>query len=113
MLEGSQRVIVTVEWTRCSASRPRSQRALKAGHALLAAFNLFSLVVADAAYGGATDRQHLIGFGGDLSTTVTPTIKYGLKRMLTHVLNGGTEGWFPSGLKSSRWIIFLDDPTYL
>jgi hypothetical protein len=101
MLEGSQRVIVTVEWTRHSASRPTSQRALKAGHAPLAVFYLFPLVLADAAYGGATDRQHLIGFGGDLGTTVAPTIEYGLKRMLVHVLDGGTEGQFPSVLNSS------------
>ncbi len=74
---------------------------MKADHTLLAAFNLFPLVVADAAYDGATDHQHLIRFGGDLSTTVTPTIEYGLKRMLAHVLDGGTEGWFPSVFKSS------------
>ncbi len=63
LLRGSQRVIVTVEWTRCSASRPAIQRALKGGHDLLAAFNFLPLVVADSAYRGVTDSWYLIGLG--------------------------------------------------
>ncbi len=49
LLRGSQQVIVTVKWTRCSASRPAIQQALKGSHDLLAAFNFLPLVVADSA----------------------------------------------------------------
>jgi hypothetical protein len=39
------------------------QWAMKASHKLLVAFGLHPLVVADSASGGATNSQHLIGFG--------------------------------------------------
>ncbi len=108
LMRGSQRVIVTVEWTRRSASRPAIQRALKSGHDLLAAFNFLPLVVADSTYGGVTDSRYIIGFGHELGTSITPTIERGLPRMLRYVLDGGTEGRFPSVLKS--FLPILDNP---
>jgi hypothetical protein len=74
---------------------------MKAGHKLLVAFGLHPLVVADSASGGATDRQHLIGFGCYLSSLVPPCVKSGLPCMLWHVLDGSTEGCFPLVPKSS------------
>ncbi len=51
--------------------------------------------------GGATDSQHLLGFGLDLGSLATPTVQPGLPRTLRHFLDGGTEGCFPSVLKFS------------
>ncbi len=100
-LLGCQHGIVTIEWTRCSASRSTIQRATKAGHKVLAAFGLHPLVVADFASGSATNSQHLIGFGLDLGSLVTLSVESGLPHTLRHVLDGGTEDCFPSVSKSS------------
>jgi hypothetical protein len=94
-------MIVTLEWTHHAASRPVLSRVLKAGYNLLESFCLAPLVVADSTVGGATDSQHLLDFGLDLGSSVTPTVKPGLPRTLRHFLDGGTEGCFPSVLKSS------------
>jgi hypothetical protein len=101
VLLGCQRVIVTIEFTRCSASRPMIQWAMKAGRDHLAAYDLFPLVVADSAAGGSTDSQHLLGFGHDLGTLATPVVEPSLLHTLHHVLDGGTKGHFPSVLRSS------------
>ena len=92
-----QRVIITVSWTRRGATRTGIQRSVKAGHALLALFNLRPLQLLDSAFGGATDCLYLLGFGTNLGSSVTPSvIKNGLPRTLRHVLDGGTEGRFRS-----------------
>jgi hypothetical protein len=67
----------------------------------LTAFGLHPLVVADSASGGATNRQHLIGFGCDLGSLVPPRVKSGLPCTLWHVLDGSMEGCFPWVPKSS------------
>ena len=94
-------MIVTVVWTRRSASRSFLQRSLKAGYDLLAEFTFRPLLVVDSASGGATDGQYLLGFGRDLGSSVAPAVGRGLPRTLRHVLDGGVEGRFRSVMKSS------------
>ncbi len=101
LLPDCQQLIVTVEWTHHAALRPGLSRALKAGHDLLESFRLALLVVADSMVGGATDGQYLLGFGLDLGSSASPTVEPGLPHTLRHFLDGGTEGCFPSVLKSS------------
>ncbi len=79
VLLGCQRLIVTVEFTRHSASRPMIQLAMKAGCVLLDAFDLLPLMVADSAAGGSMDSWHLFGFGRDLGTLATPLFEPGLE----------------------------------
>ena len=55
LLGGSQRVIMTIEFSQRTASCSTIQCAAVAGQALLSKFNLQALVVADSAVGGATD----------------------------------------------------------
>ena len=52
------------------------------------------MVVADSAVGGVTDGRHIIGFGHDLGSCVTPTVERGLPLVLRHFLDGGVEGDF-------------------
>ncbi len=92
LLPDCQWMIVTVEWTCRAASWPVLSSALKAGYNLLESFRLAPLVVADLTVGGATDSQHLLGFGLDLGSSVTPSVEPGLQRTLHHFLDGGTEG---------------------
>ncbi len=89
-----QRVIITIDWPRRSASRPLLLKALKAGHDLLSDFGLLPLVIADLAAGGVTDAQHLFRLGRNLHSLATPGVVPGLPGTLHHVLDGGTEGWF-------------------
>jgi len=100
-LDGSKRVIVTIDWIRRAASRSSLQCSLKAGYDLLAAFTLCPLLVVDSASGGATDGQYLLGFGRELGPSVAPAVECGLPRTLRHVLDGGVEGHFRSVLKSA------------
>jgi len=75
MFQNRQRVIVSVEFPRCGASRPAIQRATREGQALLVdSFEFRSLVVADSAVGGVTDGRHLLGFGLNLGSCITPTL---------------------------------------
>ena len=94
VLADYQRVIVTVDWPRLSASRPLLLKALRAGHDLLSDFGLLSLVIANSAAGGVTDAQHLFGLGQNLHSLVTPGVVPRLPWTLRHVLDGGTEGRF-------------------
>jgi hypothetical protein len=82
----------------------------------LAAFGLHPLMMADSASGGATNSQHLIGFGRDLGFLVTPSFESGLPCTLWHMLDGSTEGHFPLVPKSSllvlvnpAWAVLLHD----
>ncbi len=63
-------------------------------------FDLQPLVMGDAAAGGATDAQHLFGFGRKLGTPYFPTVKAGLHWTLHHILDRGGKGCFPMVLKS-------------
>jgi len=96
MFQNRQRVIVSVEFPRRGASRAALQRATREGQALLDSFELRSLVVADSAVGGVTDGHHLLGFGLNLSSCITPTVEQGLPLVLRHFLDGGVEGDFRS-----------------
>jgi hypothetical protein len=96
-----QRIIVSVEFPRCGASRPALQRAVRDGQVLLDSFEFRSMVVADSAVGGVTDGCHLIGFGHDLDSCVIPTVERGLPLVLRHFLDGGIEGDFRVVSKSS------------
>ena len=55
----------------------------------------------DAEAGGATDAQHLFGFGSDIGSPCLPVVEVGLHQTLRHVLDGGVEGRFPTVLKAS------------
>ncbi len=77
------------------------QRAVRGGHVLCQDFDLVPLVVGDAATGGATDAQHFICFGRELTKRSTPVVEAGLRRTVRHVLDGGVEGHFPTVLKSA------------
>ena len=101
VLAGSQRIIVTVEWSRRAAFRPSLKKALKAGHELLSEFDLLPLVIADLAVGGVTDAQHLFGLGRDLHSSATPRVEPGLPRTLRHILDEGTKGQLRSVPASS------------
>ena len=102
MFQNRQRVIVSVEFPRHGASRPAIQRATRKGQALLVdSFEFRSLVVADSAVGGVTDGRHLLGFGLNLGSCITPTVERGLPLVLRHFLDGGIEGDFHSVSKSS------------
>ena len=89
------RVIVSVEFSRRGASRKQIERAAQEGRALLVSFDLDTLVVGDAAVGGATDGRHLLGFGRNLGSDATPAIEPGLCLVLRHFLDGGVDGSFP------------------
>ena len=89
------RVIVSLEFPRRGASRPMITRAAKEGQSLFDSFDLRSLIVSDAGVGGATDGRHLLGFGQDLGSNVTPVVEPGLCLVLRHFLDGGVEGSFP------------------
>ena len=101
LLGGCQRVIVTFGVTRQGASRSTLQRHTRDGRALLTEFGLRPLVVGDAEAGGATDAQHLFGFGSDIGSPCLPVVEVGLHRTLRHVLDGGVEGCFPTVLKAA------------
>ena len=101
LLPDCQCMIVTVEWTRRAALWSVLSCELKVGYILLESFCLAPLVVANLTVGGATDSQHLLGFGLDLGSSATPTVEPGLPHTLRHFLDGRTEGCFPSVLKSS------------
>jgi hypothetical protein len=101
LLGGCQRVIGTFDVTRQDASRSTLQRHTRDGRALLTEFGLRPLVVGDAEAGGATDAQHLFGFGSDIGSPCLPVVEVGLHRTLRHVLDGGVEGHFPTVLKAS------------
>ena len=58
-------------------------------------------MVGDAATGGATDAQHLLGLGDDLSSPCVPSVEVGLHWMVRNVLDGSVEGLFPMVAKSS------------
>ncbi len=92
LLGRNQSVIVTVEFPQRAASRSTIQRAAAAGQALLSEFDLWALVVADSAMGGATDGQHIFGFGSNLGATTPMTTGQGLPCVLHHFLDGGVEG---------------------
>jgi hypothetical protein len=92
VLGGSQRVIVTVEWSRRSASRPSLAKALRAGHALLSEFELLPWVVADSVMGGVMDAQYLFGLGRALGLSLAPSVAPRLPRTICHILDGGVEG---------------------
>ncbi len=59
------------------------------------------MVVGDAATGGTTDAQHLLGLGNDLSSPCIPSVEVELRPMVQNVLDGGVEGRFPTVAKSS------------
>jgi len=101
MFKNRQRVIVSVEFPRRGASRPAIQRATREGQALLDSFEFRSLVVADSAVGGVTDGRHLLGFGLNLGSCITPMVERGLPLVLRHFLDGGVKGDFRSVSKSS------------
>jgi hypothetical protein len=101
VVAGYPRVIVTVDVGRRRVSRQALLRASKAGHALFEEFDLKTLVIGDAASGGATDAQHLMGFWRDLGSVNPPPIEPGLPRTVRHVLDGGVEGPFPTVLKNT------------
>jgi hypothetical protein len=84
------------------------QRAAAAGEALLWDFGLHSLIIANSAVGGAMDGHHMLGFGCDLGSQVTPTVEAGLPRTLQHFLDRGVEGWFASVRKTL--LPLLDKP---
>ena len=84
LLPSCQRLFITVEWSRRSALRSKLARALKSGYELLALFHFTPLLVANAAVGGATNSVHLLGFGADLGSQVTPFVEVGLPRTICH-----------------------------
>jgi hypothetical protein len=84
------------------------QHAAAAGEALLRDFGLHLLIIADSAVGGATNGCHMLGFGRNLGSQVTPTAKAGLPRTLRHFLDGGVEGRFASVCKTL--LPLLDKP---
>jgi len=101
MFKNRQRIIVSVEFPWRGASQPAIQRAAREGQALLDSFEFQSMAVADSAVGGVTDGPHLLGFGHNLGSCVTPMVERGLPLVLRHFLDGGVEGDFRSVSKSS------------
>ncbi len=101
VVAGCPRVIVTVDVGRCGVSRQVLLRTSKAGHALFEEFDLKTLVIGDAGSGGATDAQHLMGFGCDLGLVNPLQVEPGLPRTVRHVLDGGVEGPFPTVLTNT------------
>ena len=112
MFKNRERIIVSVEFPRRGASRPAIQRA-REGQALLDSFGFRSMVVADSAVGGVTDGRHLLGFGHNLGSSVTPTIELGLPFVLRHFLDGGIEGDFRSVLKAGLPLLVAPSWTVL
>jgi hypothetical protein len=100
-LQGCQRVIVTVDVDQTGTARSVLQQAVRGGHVLCQDFDLVPLVVGNATTGGATDAQHFICFGWELTKCSTLVVEAGLRRTVRHVLDGGVEGHFPSVLKSA------------
>ena len=101
VVAGYPRVIVTVDVGCCRVSRQALLRASKAGRALFKEFDLKTLVIGDAASGGVTDAQHLMGFGCNLGLVNPLQVEPGLPRTVRHVLDGGVEGPFPMVLKNT------------
>jgi hypothetical protein len=101
VVAGYPRVIVTVDVGHRGVSRQALLRVSKAGHALFEELYLKTLVIGDAASGGATDAQHLMGFGCNLGSVNLPQVEPGLPRMVQHVLDSGVEGPFPTVLENT------------
>jgi hypothetical protein len=95
-LAGCQRVIVTVEFICCLALRPIIQGAAKAVEQLLAELGLRLLMVGDSGVGGVNNGWHLLCFGSDLGSAITPMAEPDLHCTLHHFLDGGVYAWFPS-----------------
>jgi len=110
MFKNRQRVIVSAEFPRRGASRPAIQRATREDQALLDSFEFRLLVVADSAVCGVMDGRHLLGFGLNLGSCITPTVERGLPLVLRHFLDGGVEDDFHSVSKSS--LPPLDAPSW-
>ena len=81
---------------------------MAAGEALLQDFGLHLLIIANSAVGGATNGCHMLGFGRNLGSQVTPTVKTGLLHTLQHFLDRGVEGRFASVRKTL--LPLLDKP---
>ncbi len=70
------------------------------GHVLFEEFGLCPPVISNAASGGASNVQHLLRFGMDLSSLHIPMVETGLYCSIWHIQDGGVEGGFPMVLKS-------------
>ena len=110
LLEGSGRVIVTLDVERQGASRSFLLKSIKDGYDLCRVFRLRPLVVGDAAAGGASNAQHFFGLGDDLASTVAPVVEPRLQRTVHNILDGGVKGRFPSFLQAS--VPPLHDPAW-
>jgi hypothetical protein len=106
--KGCQRVIVTVEFAQHASTRLMIQLAAAAREALLWDFGLHLLIIANSAVDGATNGYHMLGFGHDLGSQVTPTVETGLPCTLQHFLDGGVKGRFASVRKTL--LPLLDKP---
>jgi hypothetical protein len=88
-----------VDVVRTGASRSALQWAVRNAHELCAELGLHPLVIRDAVLGGASDAQHVLGFGRNLLSTRVPMVEVGLWHTVRNVLDGGVKGQFPTVLK--------------
>jgi hypothetical protein len=102
---GCKWLIVTVDVAHCGATCPTLRRVVADGHSLLSEFGLCPFVIGDAATGGATDAQHLLCLGDNLSSPCVPCMEVGLCRTVQNVLDGGVKGWFPTVAISSLLVL--------
>jgi hypothetical protein len=103
-----QQVIVTVDVVRTGASCSALQRVVRNAHELCAKLGLHPLVIGNAVSGGASDAQHMLGFGCDLLSTRIPVVEVGLRCTVRNVLDGGVEGQFLTVLKC--YVTPLENP---
>ncbi len=74
---------------------------MQAGQDLFKNHGLKLLTLSNGVLGCMTDSRHLLGFGHDFWSSVTPAVKAGLPHTVQHVLDGGVEGKFPTVLVST------------
>ncbi len=91
---GAPPALVTVDVAHRGTSRWAVLHAMQAGRILLEAFGLHVFVIGDAATGGVTNTQYLLGFGRGLGLSTDLTVEVRLPCTLTQVLDGWVEGRF-------------------
>jgi hypothetical protein len=87
-------LIVTVLLKMCGATVRGARKDRAAATDTLLQHGLTPVTFLDSEVGGATDASYLLGFGGDLGSSVVPTSEPNLPRTVCHLVDGGTLGFF-------------------
>jgi hypothetical protein len=95
-----QHLILIFDVNHCDACHLDLRKEMVASCEVIEKYGLFYLAVSNAVTRGASDAQHLLGFGSRLGSFVTPRVQAGLPCTVWHMLDGGMEGKLPTVLMS-------------